>query len=176
MPQVLKLTECNPGEPPFMKLRKFPAVLRFRKIKVEKDPDAYWFSESMLYMPHDNEEDLLNKIRQARLGGSKTWQTFVNNIQYVKSQVMEYLEDTEEARLMASEMIIDNNVTGIQLDPEGEQELDDNRLDTIETIGEFEHLDTEFVDKPTDVFESQFRPITTRPLKELCKQAQKLDF
>ena len=89
---------------------------------------------------------------------------------------MEYLEDTEEARLMASEMMINNTVTGEFMDPEGEQELDDNRLDTIETIGEFEHLDTEFVDKPTDVFESQFRPITTRPLKELCKQAQKLDF
>ena len=58
LPQVFKLHDPFPGEPPFMKLRRMPAVLRFHKYKVEKDPDAYWFSEAMLYMPHDNEEDL----------------------------------------------------------------------------------------------------------------------
>ena len=90
---------------------------------------------------------------------------------------MEYLEDTEEARLMASEMIINNNATGEYMDPEGEQELEDNRVDNLDVLREFEHLDSDFVDKPSeDVFERQFRPITTRPLKELCKEVRKLDF
>ena len=177
LPNVFKLNDPFPGEPPFMKLRKFPAVLRFRKIKVDKDPDAYWSSEAMLYMPHDSEEDLVNKIRQAKAGGTDTWFEFVNNIQYVKSQVMEYLEDTEEARLMANEMIIDNHVTGEQMDPEGEQELGDNRIDTFESIREFEHLDTNYVEDPAEhSFEKSFRPITVRPLEQLCREARSLDF
>ena len=118
LPHIFKLKESFPGEPPFMKLRKFPAVLRFHKVKEQQNPDGYWFSEAMLYMPHDNEEDLLNKINQAKAGGQETWQEFVNKIKYVKSQVMEYIEDTEHARLMASE-VIDNAVTGEYMDPEG---------------------------------------------------------
>ena len=121
LPQIFKLKSPFPGEPPFMKLRKFPAVLRFHKVKFEKDPDKYWFSEAMLYMPHKNEEDLLNKINQAKSGGPETWQEFVEKIQYVKSQVMEFIEDTELARLLASE-VVDNAVTGEYMDPEGEQE------------------------------------------------------
>ena len=177
LPEIFKLKEVYPGEPPFMKLRKFPAVLRFRKLKQEKEPDNYWFSEAMLYIPHESEEDLVNKIHQAKLGGPETWSDFVKNIQYVKNQVMEYLEDTEEARLMASEMMINNASTGEYMDPEGEQELEDNRQDTFETLQEFEHLDPEYVEKPAeDIFEKQFRPITTRPLHELSKEARKLDF
>ena len=78
---------------------------------------------------------------------------------------------------MASEMMINNVMTGEYMDPEGEQELGDNTLDTFETLGEFEHLDPDYVEKPTeDIFEKSFRPITVRPLEELCKEAQKLDF
>ena len=102
LPKVFKLKDPYPGEPPYMKLRTKPAVLRFHKYKVEKDTEAYWFSEAILYMPHDNEEDLLNKINQAKSGGQESWDNFVEKINYVKTQVMEYLEDNEEARMMAA--------------------------------------------------------------------------
>ena len=135
--------------------------MRYHKYKYkESDPDAYWFSEAMLYMPHDNEEDLLAKLHHAKSGGQETWQEFVNQIHHVKGQVMEYLEDAEEARLMASEMMINNAQTGEYMDPEGEQELDDNRLDTFDVLQEFNHLDPSFLEKPSeDTFEKQFRPI-----------------
>ena len=39
---------------------------------------------------------------------------------------MEYLEDNEEARMMAAEMFVDCNHAGDIMDPEGEQEQEDN--------------------------------------------------
>ena len=87
---------------------------------------------------------------------------------------MEYIEDTEEARLLASE-VIDTTLTGDIMDPEGEQEMEDNRLDTFEGVEEFEHLDPEFLETPVE-FEKQYCPIEVRPLEELRQQARKLDF
>ena len=88
LPKMLKLIDPYPGEPPFMKLRTKPAVLRFHKIKMEKDPGAYWFSEAMLYMPHYTEENLLQRIEQAKSGGQEAWEDFVQAISRVKSQVI----------------------------------------------------------------------------------------
>ena len=178
LPQIFKIKEPYPGEPPFMKLRRSPAVLRFHKIKLQQNPDEYWFAEAMLYMPHESEDDLLSKIHRAKSGGPETWLEFVDQIHHVKSQVMEYLEDTEEARLMASEMMVNNTVTGEYMDPEGEQELEDNRLDMFQALQEFEHLDPTYIERPTgdDIFENQYRPINVRPMEELCQQARQLDF
>ncbi len=67
LPEIFKLKNKYPGEPPFMKLRKKPAVLRFHKYKVDKDVKAYWFSEAMLYVPHLDEIDLKHKIKQLRM-------------------------------------------------------------------------------------------------------------
>ena len=95
-----------------MKLRKKPAVLRFHKFKAEKDINAYWFSEAMLYLPHSNEEDLVTQIEAAKTGGSQTWEELVDKITFVKNQVMEYLQDNEEARMMTAETILYNTLTG----------------------------------------------------------------
>jgi hypothetical protein len=146
LPKMFKLTNPQPGEPPFMKMRDHPAVLRFHKFKLEKDPEAYWFSEALLYMPHDNEDDLVNKIDQAKSGGEEAWQKFVDKIKYVKSQVMEYIEDNEEARMMAAEMFIDDNLTGEYMDPEGEQEAEDNLPANFDMQEEFEHLDPDVLE------------------------------
>ena len=90
---------------------------------------------------------------------------------------MEFLQDNEEARMMAAEMIIDNALTGDFMDPEGEKDNEDNRLDEHIQHEEFEHLDPEYVEAPIeDVFEKSFRPIEVRPLQDLRKDAQKLDF
>ena len=176
LPKVFKLKDPFPGEPPFMKLRTRPAVLRFHKFKVDKDPEAYWFSEAILYMPHANEEDLIDKINKAKAGGEETWDTFVKQIMHVKNQVMEYLEDNEEARMMAAEMMIDNALTGEFMDPEGEQEIEDNQQDTNVQCDEFQHLDPDGLEEPAKTFESPFRPIEVRPLQQLRCDARKLDF
>ena len=44
---------------------------------MNKDPEAYWFSEALLYFPQENEQDLLNKINEAKSGGHASWDTFV---------------------------------------------------------------------------------------------------
>ena len=176
LPKVFRLTTPYLGEPPFMRLRRHPAVLRFHKYKEEKDPDAYWFSEALLYFPHKNEEDLTSAINDAKTGGADVWKTFVHKIAHVKSQVMEFLQDNEEARMMAAEMIIDNALTGEFIDPEGEQDNEDNRLDEHVQCEEFNHLDPEYIEAPIEeVFEMSFRPIEV-PLQNLCKDAQKLDY
>ena len=61
------------------------------------------------------------------------------------------------------------------MDPQGEQELADNRVDTFEALEEFEHLDPEFIERPVE-FEKQFRPVDVPPLEELRQKARKLDF
>ena len=45
LPEVFKLNDPYPGEPPFMRLRKKPAALRFHKYKIDKDPETYWYSK-----------------------------------------------------------------------------------------------------------------------------------
>ena len=65
-------------------------VLRFHKKKADRDPQAYWFSEAMLYLPYLREEELLTAIREAKEGGDETWNLFTQKIADVKSQVMEF--------------------------------------------------------------------------------------
>ena len=90
---------------------------------------------------------------------------------------MEFLEDNEEARLMATEVVVENSLTGEFMDPEGEQEYNDNRTDTFEQNEEFEHLDPDNIAmQADDTFEKSFRPIEVRPLEELRKNARPLDF
>ena len=73
LPSIFKLNNPYPGEPPFMKLRRQPSVLRFHKYKADKDPEAYWFSEALLYLPHYDEEDLVVKITNAKSEGIEKW-------------------------------------------------------------------------------------------------------
>ena len=78
---------------------------------------------------------------------------------------------------MAAEMMIDNGLTGEFMDPEGEQEIEDNRQETCEQQEEFEHLDPDYVETPAEgTFEKAFREIEVRPLQELRKHVRKLDF
>jgi hypothetical protein len=175
LPKVFKLTDVYPGEPPYMRLRTKPTVLRFHKYSATKDAEAYWLSEAMIYMPHSNEDDLVEKINQAKAGEEK-WNTFVDEIFHVKSQLMEYLEDTEEARLMAAEMFIDNNLTGEFMNAEGEQEREENQLDEVVQQEEFDHLDPEFLELPVEgVFEKAFRPIEVRRLEDIRPIARRMD-
>ena len=90
---------------------------------------------------------------------------------------MEYLEDNEEARMMAAEMFVDGNLAGDIVDPEGEQEQEDNQQDLIQQQEEFDHADLEFVEQPADdAFEKSYKPIEVRPLEVLRQEARRMDF
>ena len=177
LPKIFKLVNPYPGEPPFMKLRSKPAILQYHKYNAERDPDAYWYAEALLYLPHRDEEHLQEQLIQAKRNINGSWDEFVKKIFHVKSQVMEYVEDNEEARLMASEMLIHNNLTGEFLDPEGEQANAEDELGAFEQHEEFQHLDPEFAEPPPEnLFEEQFRPIDVRPLEDLRIEAKRMDF
>ena len=177
LPKVFKLKSPFPGEPPFMKLRTKPSVLRFHKYNAEKDPEAYWYSEALLYLPHRDEDDLQQKLNEAKENVDGAWGKLLTRISHVKSQVMEYIEENEEARIRASEMFINNITTGESMDPQGEQENEDDRLDTVIQQEEFQYLDPEFsLANDDDAFEKSFRPIEVRPLQEIKKSAIRLYF
>ena len=130
-----------------------------------------------MYLPHRDENDLQEKVKHAKANIDGSWDSFVTRISHVKSQVLEFQEDNEEAPLMAAEMLIDNNLTGEFMDPEGEQVNEEDRLDFIEQQEDFQHLNPEFAENPPDdVFEKQFKPIEVRPLQDLRIEARKLDF
>ena len=71
------------------------------------------------------------------------------DIQKVKSQVMEYLENAEEARLMVSEDM-KNNKIGKDLDPEFEQEIEDCETEGIEVYEDYSHLDPDILNLPKE--------------------------
>ena len=49
LPDYIAIENPFPGEPPFMRKRKGPAVLRFHKTKQSVDPGTYFFAEALLY-------------------------------------------------------------------------------------------------------------------------------
>ena len=177
LPKVFKLKNPFPGEPPYMRLRTKPAILRFHKYNAEKEPNAYWYSEALLYLPHRDEKDLQEKICHAKSNVDGAWEDFVKKISHVKAQVMEHIEENEEARLNAADMFINNSITGQFIDPEGEQENNEDQLDKAVQEEEFQHLDPEFAMIASEnVFEETFRPIQVRPLQEVRSEARRLDF
>ena len=177
LPNSFELRNPYPGEPIYMKLRQKPAVLRFHKVKLEKDAEAFWFSEAMLYIPHVNEEHLNSEILQAKLT-AETWENFTNRISCVKNLVMEHLAENELARLMAEEMNTNNDAIGELINPEVEQELDDNKLEVFEQLPSLEHLDPEMIETVSEKNsrEKSFKPIDVRPLDVLKEIAAELDF
>ena len=92
LPEYLKLGDVFPGEPPYMKKRRFPAVLRFHKFKMDTHPKEYFFSEALLYKPFRNEKELIEEIEN--IGTAD----YCEQIQCVKQQIMEHLENVTEAR------------------------------------------------------------------------------
>ena len=92
LPDYLKLGDVYPGEPPLMKRRRFPAVLRFHKFKIDTHPKEYFFSEALLYKPFKKEQDILDDIENVDVSD------YTEQIQCVKEQVMEHLENVTEAR------------------------------------------------------------------------------
>ena len=177
LPKVFKIKNPFPGEPQYIQMRTRPAVIRFHKYKAARDPDKYWYSEALLYLPHRDEQDLQEQIRHAKADLEGSWDRFVEKIMHVKNQVMEFIEDNEEARVMAAELFIDNTLTGELMDPEGEQRNEADELEFIQQEEEFQHIDPDFFKvAPKDIFQQQFKPIEVRPLQELRVEARKLDF
>jgi hypothetical protein len=102
------------------------------------------------------------------------------NIKKVKRQVMEHLDDVEEARYMVEEYLKNQpkkEELAIELDPEKEQEIDDCLMNEEESHPEFEHLDpSEFNDQNKNIQkEKVFKPIEIGNIEDLLMQTKLLD-
>ena len=140
LPKEIEIKDALPGEAPRMRLRTKPVALRFHKIKEKNDGLRYMFSEVMLYYPLQeelSEEQALELFEESYQDTSK--------VQIVKSQVMEYLNEIQEARHYVEEAHKEldiaevNDEIGALMDPEGEL---DNK-ECLEEVEE-EHPDYQF--------------------------------
>ena len=132
--KIIRLENPNPGEPPFMKKRRSPAVLRFHKFKEDKEAEKYWFSECLLYIPFQKEEEIVELLEN-----TSDYEELRKRIQRVKCQVMEFVESAEEARIMVGEALKNEDI-GELINPEREQEIDDCKLFGEELHEDFVHL------------------------------------
>ena len=124
LPEYIELQNARNEEASFMSKRTFPAALRFHRVKKDKNPKRFMFHEVMLYYPLRNEvnEDNIETIYEEEHDGER-------KVDIVKRQVMEFLEDIEEARYyvdqLKKDIEIDLKETAMMLDPAGEQENED---------------------------------------------------
>ena len=116
---IIELKNPQPGECSLMKKRRFPAALRFQKVKEGNNPENYMLNELMLYCPQRNEIEIdkVLELYEEKYNGER-------KIDLVKNQVMEYLESIEEARYFVdlAKDKLDLEETSIKLDPQKEQD------------------------------------------------------
>ena len=153
-----------------MTKRKFPAVLRFHKFKIDTHPKEYFFSEALLYKPFKTEQDIFDAIE------TQDAAEYNEQIQCVKSQVMEHLENVTEARYFVEENSR-NEETEVEIDPEGIQENAE-----CEYEGIINHPD--FPDFDLEAFEQEFnnkradktKKLILDDISELLEKTKKMDF
>merc|ERR1711923_379670 len=102
--------------------------------------------ETMLYYPLRDEvpEDQIESIYEEKFGGTR-------KVDLVKRQVMEYLEDVEEARYYVDQLQRDleidlMKVTGLKLDAAGEIDNEECQAEEYEEDDEFEFCNPDNLD------------------------------
>ena len=136
-------------------------------------PDDYWFAEALLYTPFRSEEELEERVAEAAKDG---YILLNEQIQAVKSQVMEHLESTEEARFMIQEALNNDSDVGAVLNPSGEQDNDDCELEELLLHPDYQHLDpAEYLALENNPVEKTYRPIVIDSIDLLKKSTRELD-
>ena len=170
LPQTVRIIDPFPDEPPFMKKRKTPLSLRFHKVNKNTDTKAYFFSDSLLYVPFRSEEELWNKLEGNLV-------KLEEDIRNVKSQVMEFLDSNEEARLFVDEALKTQQIA-CDIDPQGEQENIDSELEGQILHPDYQHLNPEELNIQMEERknEKRFRAIEVDERNILAEKTRNLDF
>ena len=69
LPEYIDIDNPFPGEPPFMRKRSKPVVLRFHKPKQSLDAAKYFYSEALLYTPFRTEKELEKLVINEAIDG-----------------------------------------------------------------------------------------------------------
>ena len=170
LPEYLELSEVFPGEPPFMKKRRSPAVLRFHQFKEVTNPQEFFFSQALLYMPFDTEESLENFLRENPFN-----EGISKRISCVRNQVMEFLENVEEARYFVAEDQRNAEVESL-LAPGVIQEAADCEYEGIINHPDYPDLGIEVVQESNAKYEKSFRTINLDSIDILLEKTRKLDY
>ena len=126
LPSYIQLVNPIPNEPMYMKKRNSPKALRFFKPKLETNPARNYLQELLLY--HTFGKKQYEIWTGSEITCIEDYLKERENIKKVKQQVMEWLEDVEEARNYVEETLrtkADNDEAGIDMDAEKEQEMED---------------------------------------------------
>ena len=176
LPNLIELQgDPLPGESKYLRLRRKPLVLRFHKFKKTTNPHEFFFAEMELYRPFRKSSDIfIDDFEQCE----RLYQHKSASINYVKSRVMEFLEQVEESREVAQDQI--NEEIANQLDAEGNQDNDDLNVETDEEPTNFIALDSEVLpnekdaknDKSNDGF---YKIIEIQDLQTLKAKTDALD-
>ena len=103
LPKYIELENPLPREPKFLRKRKHPKALRYFKVKQENSPYRFFLQELMFYTNFDestydawhNDDICLEAYLEKQ-----------NEIRAVKKQVMEWIDDVEEARYCVEEALM----------------------------------------------------------------------
>ena len=170
LPSVIKIRDPLPDELPFMRKRQYPIVLRFHKSNRNNKPVRFFQGEIMLYHPGWTEE----MFQMSDEGVTQLYHDNQDSIASVKKQVMEHLEDVEEARHFVAEANkkLDLEEIAAEMDAGNEQENADLEGQD-EQHPEFQHLDPGQEDEPREV--SIYRKIDIPDPKVLRETTRGLD-
>ena len=173
LPDAIHLEDPSPGECTSMTRRKYPAALRFRQISEANNFEKYMYGELMLYHPHTevlddkNIVDLYNEKHGAK-----------RKVDIVKSQVMEYLVDVQEARHFVDQAEKELNLEEIatQMDPNNEQDNAECQELGDEEHPDYQHVDPDLLDIPNEtVRKGLYKRIEIPNVDELKRNTRALD-
>ena len=101
LPNYIQLEDPLPNEPPYMKKRSSAKALRFYKAKNDRDSTKFYLHELMLYQSF-NKERYMGWCNNSE-GCMEDYLKHEESIQKVKGQVMEWIQNVEEARMHIEE-------------------------------------------------------------------------
>ena len=141
LPIYIKLENPLPGEPKYLRKRKHPKALRYFKVKQENSPYRFFLQELMFYTSYD--ESTYDEWHDDELC-LEAYLKKQTEITAVKKQVMEWIDDVEEARYCVEEAFKkDDKLEEIEeiLDAENKQDNLDYEEEGMEADPMYEHLD-----------------------------------
>ena len=146
-----------------MRRRSFPAVIRMHKFKEEINPHEYFYSELLLYRPWVDESHLypksVEKCKELHCEYDAKVRLSVDaicKIEQVKRGLFPHRVDVEEGREMVEKFEFDKNEEiGMDVDPDGEQRMDDDQEVSIEDAVEYLGFHPDELEDDTDLAEVQ---------------------
>ena len=150
LPNYIQLQDPLPNEPAYMKKRTSPKALRFYKAKNDRDHSRFYLHELMLYKSFNKEK--YNEWCNDENICIAEYLKHKEHMQKVKAQVMEWIQNVEEARIHVEETLkneINEEITGVEMDAENEQDILDCQDQGEEEDPLYSHLNPEgFLEKP----------------------------